>query len=89
MTPKEAINLLHPNKTKETIRKIEENGGDAIKAVEEACIVACEALEKQIPKKPIAVDDGSHECPNCHDPEIYFDDYCPTCGQKLKWGEDD
>lgn len=70
MTPKEAIKLLHPDTTREAIWEIEENGGDAIKAIEEACIVACEALEKQIPNKPIAVDD-----------EIIGDDYkCPVCG---------
>lgn len=69
MTPKEAIELLHPNTTKEAIRRIEENGGNAIEAVEEACIVACEAIEKQIPKKPIALTnrypDGQYECPVC------------------------
>lgn len=94
MTPKEAIKLLHPNTTKEAIRKIEENGGDAIKAVEEACFVACEALEKQIPKKPISVDDeifgDSYECPVCgYNIGSYELDYCDKCGQKLKWGEDD
>lgn len=70
MTPKEAIELLHPNTTKEAIRRIEENGGNAIEAVEEACIVACEAIEKQIPKKAI-------ERTNRYLDEQYG---CPVCG---------
>lgn len=91
MTPKEAIELLHPNTTKEAIRRIEENGGDAIKAIEEACIVACEALEKQVPKKPIVVEDGifgeDHLCPTCkNNMGICAFHYCDDCGQHLKWG---
>lgn len=69
MTPKEAIKLLHPTTTKEAIRRIEENGGNGIKAVEEACVIACEALEKQVPKKPIALTnrypDEQYGCPIC------------------------
>lgn len=94
MTPKEAIELLHPTTTKEAIRKIEENGGDAIKAIEEACVFACETLEKQIPKKPIAVDDeilgDDYKCPVCGlDMGHYEFNYCDNCGQRLKWGEED
>lgn len=55
------------------------------------------ALEKQIPKEPFLSGDGywngelvydTWECPNCDksyelDYEEY--DYCPNCGQKIKW----
>lgn len=60
-----------------------------------------EALEKQIPKKPIFEADGYYydelvydtwHCPNCDciyevDCEDY--DHCPNCGQEIDWGEDD
>lgn len=91
MTLEEAIKLLHPNTTKEAIRRIEENGGDAIKAIEEACVIACEALEKQIPKKPITIEadfyGNSYGCPVCGlDMGPYQFNYC-DCGQRLKWEE--
>lgn len=51
MEYKQAIRLLHPNTTAEALREIEYyngfNGAEArIKVVEEACILACEAMEK-------------------------------------------
>lgn len=53
-----------------------------------------EALEKQIPKKPKKV--GKHfEC-NCgvwllYDDEIpnENDTYCPKCGQRITWSEEE
>lgn len=66
--------------------------------------MAISALEKQIPKKPTYFGDG-HEsdgslvryewiCPNCesrYDYEVDYDNYsyCPNCGQKIDWGEED
>lgn len=54
-----------------------------------------EALEKQIPKKPILVtrSDGIikfYPCPSCSTSEKYVSvypsmKYCPNCGQALKW----
>lgn len=55
-----------------------------------------EALEKQIPKEPIPQDEDCLECPNCDSfigyaseckDEHYRVEYCPNCGQSLKWGE--
>lgn len=51
---------------------------------------AVEALEKQIPKKPIAVYDAyRHDCPECG---AYvgalatpFGNWCRKCGQRLDW----
>lgn len=58
-------------------------------------------LEKQVPKKPDIYGDGyddngnlnydTYDCPNCNasyeiDYEKY--DYCPSCGQKLDWSEE-
>ena len=51
MAKQEAIRLLHPDTTREAIAEIEYYGGfsgpeKAIKAIEEACALACEALKK-------------------------------------------
>lgn len=51
-----AKKILHPNTTKETLDEIEYfagfSGKDArIKAVEEACLLACEALDMCIEKE--------------------------------------
>jgi PP-loop superfamily ATP-utilizing enzyme len=53
MTYKEAIRILHPNTTKEELRKIEHLAGfrgkeATIYAVEEACLVACDAMNTLI-----------------------------------------
>lgn len=51
---------------------------------------AIEALEKQLPKKPIAVVgaiySNSYECKYCGnelEPQDMFGEYCKWCGQKL------
>lgn len=57
---------------------------------------AIEALEKQIPKKPVVVGEEyiferyewekDYECPSCGNP--HADDlFCSRCGQKLDWSE--
>jgi hypothetical protein len=59
--------------------------------------VVLNALEKQIPKKPIKIGEEyiserrewvyDYECPSCGNP--YADNsYCSCCGQKLDWGSD-
>ena len=78
MTIEEAIKLLHPDTTGEGIMELQYYGGfeakeKVIKAIEEACILACEALEKQIPKKVNV--------------QKWIDTkYCKNCGQRLDWG---
>ena len=58
---------------------------------DDAIYTAIEALQKQIPKKPVVSDDGLHIiCPNCSVPLIYFlhtsnTDCCDKCGQRLDW----
>lgn len=55
--------------------------------------MAEEALEKQIPKKPIYTNEGTvTRCPICK--AIHFHclpslevDYCARCGQALDWSE--
>lgn len=53
--------------------------------------VALEAIDKQIPKKPIRL--LYHEvgdCPFC-ETTVYIseDGFCPSCGQALDWSETD
>jgi len=48
--------------------------------------LAINALEKQMPKKPIVTSKGEEEysgCPVCN--EFVFDDYCQCCGQAIDW----
>lgn len=56
MTYEEAKRILHPDTTREALAEIEFLGGfrgkqKSREAVDEACIMACEALDKQIPDR--------------------------------------
>lgn len=63
--------------------------------------MAISALKKQIPKKPHFEGDGywngelvydTWVCPNCDtDYEVEADKhkYCPNCGQKIDWSEEE
>lgn len=59
----------------------------------QALDIAINALEKQIPKKPIKVGSGVHdydydyECPMCRE-NIDEDEHHCKCGQKLDWESD-
>lgn len=67
----------------------------------ESTKIAVQALEKQISKKPTYEGDGYADghlvydtwiCPCCEKRyEVDYDnyDYCPNCGQKLDWEDDD
>lgn len=83
----------------EILEYIEEN------AAEVAGIVMLEvrkAVSKQIPKKPTYEGDGYDRhreliydtwiCPNCEAAyEVDYDhyDYCPKCGQRIDWTEEE
>lgn len=58
--------------------------------------VALEAIDKQIPKKPLSgIDFMGNEFRICCDCSAIVQDgewranYCPACGQALDWGETD
>lgn len=97
MTAKEAHAILHPDTSAASIWEIKMDVSNeaAMKAVEDACVVACEALKKQIPKKPVHIGgDGIrytdlYRCPNCGQgfTGTGIADYCYHCGQKLDWSE--
>ena len=56
----------------------------------EALTIAINALEKQIPKKP-KTDDRyvMYICPCCNDFVKVSHNYCPNCGQKLDWSDEE
>lgn len=55
----------------------------------EALDIAVEALEKQLPKKPIekSIHFVYYKCPNCNRILPIDKNYC-DCGQKLDWPEE-
>ena len=67
---------------------------------EQALVMAINALEKQIPKKPTPIDcekymdtvknalflKGAYWCPNCNH-VVKCGTYCSDCGQKLDWSD--
>ena len=104
MTYEEAIKLLHPNTTAEAFAEIDFDSIFAeADATEQACLVACEAMEKQVAKKPkrrefyfegIRIDD-EFACTVCGGSICYVTEwnvkenykYCPKCGKKVDWSE--
>ena len=92
----------------ETIKEIRFNmstiglGNEAAKRVVKARDMAIQAIEKQIPKKPIPIDyekymntvknalflKGAYWCPNCKH-VVKCDTYCSDCGQKLDWRDEE
>ena len=82
MTNEEAVNWI---KYSEDIQWNE--GSECAK---EAIKLAIEALEKQIPKKPMEKD-GWLACPNCEismSGRMYVP-WCDNCGQALDWSEEE
>lgn len=84
MTASEARRIIHPDTTIEALAEIEYYGGFNGKAakkaaVDEACLVACAALDKQIPKKP----DNFVRLKNLSTGSWHS--YCDKCGRTLDW----
>ena len=75
------------------------DGEDLSDLYKDMCRKSIEALEKQIPKKPIQpFGTHSYKCPVCYlfvahevsdncDLENEMAEWCPYCGQKLDWSE--
>ena len=52
--------------------------------------MAIQALEKQIPKKPITDDRYvMYICPRCNEFIKINKNYCMNCGQKLDWSDEE
>ena len=84
MTAAEAKRIIHPDTTLEALAEIKGKNAKAA-AVDEACLVACSALDKQIPKKPYWEYGGWH-CKSCGLDVLSDECFCPLCGQKIDWG---
>ena len=60
---------------------------------QDACKMAIEALDKQIPKKPVSkykYRDGENVCPSCETENrcrivMFWEKFCPDCGQAIGW----
>ena len=90
MTESEAIEIVRKEKV-----YMDSHAG---RAQSEAFLIAINALEKQIPKKPTPIDyekymdtvknalflKGAYWCPNCKH-VVKCGTYCSDCGQKLDW----
>lgn len=87
MTENEAIKELH---------KIRPRGGIIPQKRAEALDVAIQALEKQIPKKPVKSENqvvryaNTYYCPICNlgITGTNIAKWCYHCGQKLDWSEE-
>lgn len=98
MTYEEAKRILHPDTTREALAEIEFKGKEkSQEAVDEACLMACEALDKQIPMKPICLDRTKHFencdivlCPRCRKRLKMKSKgkYCDKCGHAIDWSDD-
>ena len=77
MTESEAIELLISQLTFNELNR-------------EAKQMAVNALEKQIPQKPIfdSYHRAGYRCPNCNNINPWGYKHCKHCGQKLDWGEE-
>ena len=88
MTENEAIKELH---------KIRPRGGIIPQKRAEALDVAIQALEKQIPKKPVKSENqvvryaNTYYCPICNlgITGTNIAKWCYHCGQKLDWGDEE
>lgn len=105
MTYEEAKRILHPDTTLEALAEIEFLGGFKGKeklqeAVDEACLMACEALDKKIPKTLNSGVDRTWGtptkeaiCPACDYALGHWEfigggkkiTYCEHCGQAIDW----
>lgn len=102
MTYEEAKRILHPDTTREALAEIEFLGGfhgqeRSREAVDKACFLACGALEKQIPMKPINLSNARYDaycavfrCPRCNGRLKVKSkgEYCDKCGGALDWSDD-
>ena len=103
MTYEEAKKIIDPKTTTEAYVECYMSSGAIMSAeiwkarVDEACEIAAEALEKQMPKKPIN-EEHYYMCPCCRgdlgvsDDDIFIYElpmpkYCGNCGHALDWSE--
>ena len=96
MNEKEAHRILNPETTMDALAEIRYHHGfrgreAEVEYVEEACRVACTALQKQIPQKPVQQQGFPRwgYCPSCGKTVTKHSSYvgCTWCLQRLDWSE--
>lgn len=88
MTPQEAIDRIDLLiGTEKLFIKISTMGEISHSQNIEALEMAKQALEKQIPKKPVDYDGKIKVgfCPDCE--AVVTSDFCDNCGQALDWSD--
>lgn len=95
MTYEEAKRILHPDTTREALAEIGFKGKEKLQdAVDEACLKACAALDKQIPQRPINLSNAPLDaycaifrCTRCKGRLKMKSKgaYCDKCGQAIDW----
>lgn len=99
MTYEEAKRILHPDTTREALAEIGFKGKERLQdAVDEACLKACAALDKQILEPPVVLNqkDSKHFCCMACGMRIVSEingelcagrktRFCPDCGQAIDW----
>ena len=94
MTENKAIEVF-----KERLTLIKEHYAEEVKDYEEALEIGIQALEKQIPKKPIIKHINTSEdaaeieytCPVCGTNFVELTpciEWCPYCGNKIYWSDE-
>ena len=84
MTEREAIKRLYRNAYRTTCY------GNRVVEHEEN-LIAIQALEKQMPKKPKEIDCIGFDtlaCPECKMALYLYEPYCDNCGQKIDWSDE-
>ena len=85
MTDSEALKRLHRNAYRTTCY------GNRVVEHEEN-LIAIQALEKQMPKKPEEMDCIGFDtlvCPKCKMELYLYEPYCDNCGQKIDWSDEE
>lgn len=82
MTNEEAVKKL-----KDAIARAEYIDESYVDSIDlEAIKIALKALEIQMPKRPVEMQDWfTGKCPVCARRRYRYDNYCSGCGQKLYW----
>lgn len=92
-TPEEAIETIKSNMPTSGYQILRESLNMAITALKEiqqyrkiGTVEEChEAREKQKAKRPKHIWDGTTECPECAKRLLRHYDFCPDCGQAIRW----
>ena len=101
MTYEEAKRILHPGTTREALAEIGFKGKAKLRdAVDEACLMACESLDKQILEPPVVLNqkDSKHFCCVACGTRLVSEingelcagrknRFCPDCGQASDWSK--